>query len=192
MALFIQNAVLLYRCRWHSICSVSLVPHTVGLCEAVGKELAVSCQQRRHQKVLFGRIWGAWARRIGAGITPSEMMLLQDWFQTIMEKLFGGFCANHPDEGTHTHTHACIIWTSLAHTHWNGLEHPHIYIAYVFGSDFQCGGNTAANLHRAWRVIGFYTWMGGVWDCLTASKSHVTGPKLRRGVSLDTVRWGAP
>lgn len=76
-----------------SICSVSLFPHTVRLCEAEGKELAVSCQQRRHQKGLFGRSWGAGAHRIAAGITQGEMLLLQGWFRTIMEELCGGFAA---------------------------------------------------------------------------------------------------
>lgn len=104
------------------ISSVSLFPHTVRLCEAEGKELAVSCQHWRHQKGLFGRSWGAWAQRIAAGITQGETLLLQGWFRTIMEKLCGGFSANHPDARTHMHTRTAYIiyiWSSLAHIHKN-------------------------------------------------------------------------
>lgn len=90
-----------HHCLSFSICSVSLFPHTVWLCEVEGKELTVSCQQWRHQTRLFGRSLGAWAHRTAAGITPGEMLLLQGWFRTIMEKLCGGFGANHPDACTH-------------------------------------------------------------------------------------------
>lgn len=120
IALFVQYTVLLcgHIIISLSICSVSLFPHTVWLCEVVGKELTVSCQQWRHQKVVFGRIWGASAHRIAAGITQSGMLLLlQGWFRTIMEKLCGGFSANHPDACTHVHTYTHIIRTSLAHIH---------------------------------------------------------------------------
>ncbi len=118
MALYIWYTVRLCgrHCLSLPICSVSLFPYTVWLCEAEGKELTVSCQQQRHQKGLFGRSWGAWAHRIAAGITQGEMLLLQGWFRTIMEKLCGGFSANHPDAHIHMHTHKAYIiyiWTSL-------------------------------------------------------------------------------
>lgn len=114
IALYIWYTVWL--CGHHrlslSICSVSLFPHTVRPCEAESKELTVSCQQWRHQKWLFGRSWGAWAHRIAAGITQGEMLLLQGWFRTIMEKLCGFFLV----QSTLKHTrkaHITYILTSL-------------------------------------------------------------------------------
>lgn len=138
----------------------------------------------------------AWAHRIAAGITQSEMLLLQGWFRTIMEKLCGGFSVNHTEACTHMHTFKRIHTHHMDLTGTYSLEQlrksTHKYIAYVVGLDSQYEGNTVTSMHRTWRVIFLYTLKGGVWDCLTASKSHVTGPKLSRGVSFDMVWWGAP
>lgn len=100
----------------------------------------------------LAEVGGALAHRIAAGITQGEMLLLQGWFRTIMEKHCGGFSTNHPDTRMHTHkAYIIYIWTWLEHIHKNNLGNTHNNVACVVGLD---GGNTATHTNT-------YTWLGG-------------------------------